>query len=143
MDAIIARLLAWTVANSGLPAPPQPPVIEYRPTAYFTEQVCEGRIDCSAKAIYLDGTNTIVLNEAVRELKDLHARALLVHEMVHYLQDASGKWTEKNCDSWLEREHQANRLQFHYFSVNGGNPFSHAMPVLDRRRCEQMSAPAR
>ena len=41
MEAIIARLLAWTVANSGYPAPAQP-LIEYRPASYFGEQVCAG-----------------------------------------------------------------------------------------------------
>ena len=45
-------------------------------------------------------------------------------------------WTHKSCESWVERERKSFRLQFHYFSVHGGNPFSHSMPVLNRKRRE-------
>lgn len=140
MDAVIARLLAWAVAHSGYPAPAQPPSVEYRPAAYFVEHVCDGRTQCAVQAVYLEETRTIIISSAVRDLPDLRTRSLIVHEIVHDLQQLSGRWRDKSCETWVEREHEAFRLQFQYFAAHGGNPFSHSMPVLDRMQCEQDAA---
>ena len=38
--------------------------------------------------------------------------------------------------SWVEREHQAYRLQLLYMVHDGANPFSRAMPALGALSCQ-------
>ena len=138
MNEIVAALFVWTVNNSGYAAPPDPPVIEYRDQAFFDERACPpASVHCSARGFYEDGSNIIVLHESYRALDGVKARALLVHEMVHFLQDRSGEFGTKTCEVWVEREHEAYRLQFLYFSTHGGNPFQNRMPALSKARCRR------
>lgn len=131
MADVIAALLAWTVANSTYAMPPKPPLLEYRAQPVFAEQVCPPEaVHCAPRGYYTDGTGTIVLEEAYRDLAQVRARALLVHEMVHYLQDVSGRFGEKDCASWLDREREAYRLQLLYLVAQGGNPFALRLPAL-------------
>jgi hypothetical protein len=136
MDKVIAVLLAWTVSNSGYPTPSEPPALEYRARADFAEEVCPAEaVHCVPRAYYRDGARTIVLHEAYRGLEDARARGLLVHEMVHYLQDLSGGWGEKTCQNWMRRESEAYRLQLLYLVSQGANPFSLKMPILSDTHC--------
>ena len=137
MTELMATLLSWAVANSGYEMPAQSPAIEYRDQSFFTAEACPvGAVHCTTRGFYADGTNTIILHEEHRDLGDVRARALLVHELVHYLQDLSGDWGEKTCRSWVAREHQAYRLQLLYMVHEGANPFSHAMPPLGAIGCK-------
>jgi hypothetical protein len=136
MDKVIAALLAWTVSNSGYPTPSTPPALEYRPQADFAAEVCpQEAVHCALRAYYRDGTGTIVLHEAHRRLEDARSRGLLVHEIVHYFQDLSGRWGEKSCESWIGRESEAYRLQPPYLVSQGASPFTLRMPILDSARC--------
>jgi hypothetical protein len=136
MDKVIAALLAWTVSNSGYPMPPGPPALEYRSRPNFAEAVCPPEaLHCVPRAYYRDGARTIVLHEAYRGLGNARARGLLVHEIVHYLQDLSGGWGDKSCETWVEREREAYRLQLLYLVSEGGNPFTLRMPILNKAHC--------
>lgn len=138
MDEIIAALLAWTISNSGYPAPSAPPIIDYQAQAFFEQRACpKASVHCSTRGFYVDGSRTIVLHEDYRRLDDLKARAMLVHEMVHFLQDQAGTFGTKTCEVWVEREHEAYRLQFLYFSTHGGNPYQHRMPSFSASRCRK------
>lgn len=129
MDTLIATLIAWAVANSQYPAPERPPAVEFRATAYFAEEVCpRDKVHCAPRGYYEDGSGQIVLHDSQQDLGVVNARAILLHEIVHYLQDSSGQWGEKTCESWVAREHEAYRLQLLYMVSQGANPFSHAMP---------------
>ena len=135
-DTVIAALLAWTVSNSGYPMPSTPPALEYRTPAGFAAEVCpQEAVHCAPRAYYRDGAGTIVLHEAHRSLEDAGSRGLLVHEIVHYLQDLSGRWGEKSCESWIGREREAYRLQRLYLVSQGANPFTLGMPILNEARC--------
>jgi hypothetical protein len=136
MTELIAALLTWAVANSGYQMPAHPPTIAYRDQRFFAAEACpDSAVHCTTRGFYTDGSDTIVLHETHRDLGDVRARAILVHEIVHFLQDRSGKFGEKTCESWVAREHQAYRLQLLYMVHEGANPFSHAMPPLGALGC--------
>lgn len=141
MNDVIAALMAWTVAHSGYPAPHDLPAIEYLPTAAFIQQVCPNRAQCTVLGYYEDGTRTIVLHEALQELKERRARAMLVHEIVHYLQDNSGRWGAKTCQTWIEREREAYRVQLLYLVENGIPPSYLMMPQFNLAQCEASQPP--
>ena len=136
MNEIIANLMVWAVAQSGYPSPPELPAIQFLPTAAFVEQVCPQKAQCTVQGYYADDTGTIVLHESLRELKlNRRARAMLLHEMVHYLQDQSGHWGEKNCRTWIEREREAYRVQLRYLAMQGVHPSLLLMPPFNLERC--------
>jgi hypothetical protein len=136
MDQFVAALLAWAVANSGYEAPLRPPAIEYRSEEFFAAACPAEAVHCATRGFYVDGTATIILHDSHRDLSEVRARAMLVHEIVHYLQDRSGRWGDRTCQSWVEREHEAYRLQLLYMVHEGANPFSHAMPPLGALGCQ-------
>jgi hypothetical protein len=135
MPELIAALLAWTVANTGYAAPPGPPNVEFQPSAFFEQACADAGAHCTARGFYRDGTGTIVLHDAYRDLAGPRERSLLVHELVHFLQDQSGQWGATTCEVWVEREHEAFRLQYLYLATNGGNPFGSRMPSLSPALC--------
>ncbi len=134
MTKLLAALLAWTAANSSYEPPARPPTVEYRSARFFLE-TCPGEVHCSTRGYYEDGTGTIVLHESHQHRDDVRARSILVHEIVHYLQNVSGRWGEKTCESWVAREHEAFRLQMLYIASRTGN-LSIFMPPLSTELCK-------
>lgn len=105
----IAALLSWAVQLSSYNSPPMPPTIIYQPHSYFVEHVCKGR-ECGAHAWY-DNNGTIILAQRFEGVDSALTRGIIVHEMVHYLQDLSGKYEDANCNNYLEREREAFAIQ--------------------------------
>ena len=142
MTELLTSLIAWTVANTIYAIPPQPPVLAYQSDTFFAEELCSPRaarsnVHCAFRAYYRDGTNTITLHENYVDAQDdPRARALLVHEIVHYLQDDSGNWGEKTCQSWIEREREALRLQHLYLVKQTGN-YHLYLPSPSASQCPQ------
>ena len=132
---ILDEVLAWTVKRSDYEAPETRPEIDFQPASFFIDQVCSPHEPCSAKGIYRDGQNKITLHEDYRDLTGIEARAMLVHELVHLLQDGSGQWTSDGCQSWVAREREAYLLQRRYLIAKGGLP-PHAL------RLQSISEPA-
>ncbi|MGI9333264.1 MAG: hypothetical protein ACR2RL_08925 [Gammaproteobacteria bacterium] len=140
MKEVLASLLVWIANNSAYDAPEQLPQLEFQAAAAFAEQACPRRANCAARGYYHDGTGRIVVHEAYRGLTSVQERALVVHELVHYLQDLSGRYGgEKTCEIWLEREREAFRLQIRYTIENTrGNILIPNTPKLSREQCERV-----
>lgn len=138
MKDIVASLLAWIVSNSAYDAPATLPELEFQAAEAFAEHVCSGKANCAARGYYVDGTGRVVVHEAYRGLESVQQRALVLHELVHYLQDLSGRYGgEKTCDIWIERETEAFRLQIRYTVQNTrGNVLIPNTPKLSREQCE-------
>lgn len=100
---LIAYLLTWAVFYTGYPAPDVQPVIEYKPHSYFVREMC-GFIDtlakpCKVRAMYNDDIDGVLfLDERFEDQQDAYVKGIVVHEMVHYLQDLTGDW--KNMRKW-------------------------------------------
>jgi hypothetical protein len=123
---LIAVLLSWAASLSGYPYPDAPPPVEYRDRAFFIEHACAGAKDCPVAAWYDAGT--IYLDQSLADLEDPVVRSVVVHELVHYLQERSGQFPEKNCESDLRREQQAYSVQRTYLNRVAGR-FAALWPV--------------
>lgn len=137
MNDLITALLAWTVAHSGYSAPPSPPEVVYQPETVLAAALCPPDSEhCTPRGYYSNGAGTIALDETLRNSKNLRTRALLIHEMVHYLQDLSGRWSEMTCDASVEREREAYQLQARYFIAQGVNRRLLRMPEFSTANCQ-------
>lgn len=136
MSNVVSALLAWILLHAAYEGPVEPPEVAYQPQAFFDEHACPGTdVQCSVRGLYRDGSGIIVMHESYRHLDDLRSRALMVHELVHFLQDQSGRWGDKTCASWLAREQEAYRLQHLYLVMHGGWPARYRRPLLSRASC--------
>ncbi len=83
------------------------------------EHVCLGNDKCTVAGWYNDN-GIIYLDERVKGQEDAMTRSLIVHEIVHYLQDLSGKYDHESCDDQLLREREAYSIQRQYLNKIAG-----------------------
>lgn len=124
---LIAYLLSWAVFYTGYEMPARPPIIVYVTHQYFVDSpTCKG-IDtyenpCSVRAAYNDlYTGIIELDEQFKDSTGYYAKGIVVHEIVHYLQDVSGRWNnmlelegELLCQERAFRQREAYMAQDQY-----------------------------
>jgi hypothetical protein len=114
LAAWTAKLLI-TAALLGHYAPPRDaPTVVLRSAAVLAARFCAGA--CRPHGAYLPGEG-ILLDEALDLDGSPKDRSILLHELVHYLQDTSGRFSgEPECERWRDREIEAYRLQDRYLS---------------------------
>jgi len=100
---LIKQLLTWAVFYTGYTMPAELPVIEYVPHSYFVQTICynedTAENPCTVRAMYDDNNDGVIyLNEKFIDDIDPYTKSIIVHEMVHYLQDMSGEW--KDIEKW-------------------------------------------
>ena len=101
-------LFIWAVALSPY-SHEEPPVLVYKSHAWFQTKACRGSPFCTVVGFY-DGGNKIYVRD---ELGPLKQEEIIFHEMIHYLQEKSGKF-EANCLNRAKREMEAYRLTKEY-----------------------------
>jgi hypothetical protein len=116
---LLAVLLSWTVNLSSYPHPGVAPELSYKPHQFFVDVACAGNEKCKAVAWY-NNKNTIFLDDRIKGNTDANTRSVVVHELVHYLQDLSGKYEEMNCDLHAKREREAYSVQRQYLNKIAG-----------------------
>ena len=120
MDAkLIAVLLSWTVNLSSYPHPGEAPEILYKPHQFFVDIACGGNEKCDAVAWYNDA-DIIFLDDRLQGYTDANTRSVVVHELVHYLQDISGAYEEMDCNLHVKREREAYSVQRKYLNKIAG-----------------------
>ena len=92
MTALLTALVTWLTANFDLPAAYHLPKVRFVPAAQISDVRYRHITDTrrrSVVAAYDDASRTILLNDAWtgRSAKEL---SILVHEMVHHLQNVAG-----------------------------------------------------
>jgi hypothetical protein len=110
---LLAVLLSWASSLSGYPYPDTRPAIEYRDHAFFEQHACAEAKNCRAAAWY-DNAGTIYLDDHLADLGDPIVRGVIVHELVHYLQDLSGEFKAATCQDNVRREQHAYAVQRTY-----------------------------
>ncbi len=97
---LVAYLLSWAVFYTGYEMPEQPPAIVYVTHQYFVDSpLCKG-VDtpehpCNVRAAYNDyNSGVIEIDEKFKNDTGAYIKSIIVHEMVHYLQDKSGRWKD-------------------------------------------------
>lgn len=106
------ELLVAAQLMSGYPAPAGPPAVEFVAPAEIQEKAC-GR-PCGVLGWYEHGSS-IYLDRRLDPKNDIRARAILVHELVHYLQEENGAFgIPPTCERWVAREREAYTIQFRW-----------------------------
>lgn len=111
---LIAELLVATQAVSGYPIPAEPPVVEFLAADALQQRACGG--PCAVLGWYEHGSS-IYLDESLFPLTNLRSQAILVHEMVHYLQEDNGAFgIPPTCQRWVARESEAYTVQYRWLT---------------------------
>ncbi len=116
---LLTVLLSWTVSLSPYSHPHEIPEIEYKPNTFFVEHTCLGAEKCQVAAWYNDD-GIIYLDERMQGWTDAYTRSVVVHELTHYLQYISGKFTEQDCEIHQRREREAYSIQRQYLNKIAG-----------------------
>lgn len=115
MGNLIATMLVWASYLSGYPMTNDNPLVVLVPHSYFVENACHG-IDtkddpCTYVGLYTYDDKMIHIDNNIdKQLFD----AILVHELVHYLQDINNRWTDSICPNKISREHEAYAVEQRY-----------------------------
>ena len=113
---LISDLLYAVQALAGYSAPVQTPAVEFVPHLTLEEMACEGH--CDIRGWYAGG-GTIYLDDHLDPANNLWDRSIVVHEMVHYLQDRAGAFgAVPTCRRWIEREEEAYAVQRRWLRKN-------------------------
>lgn len=132
LQTLIIKLMAViTVSTSGTPINVPPP-LSFVPQEALAHRVC-GR-PCPAYAVFLP-KHGILIDARLDPIHDVHARGILLHELVHYVQwRRAGRQAAQNCQEWAAREEEAYSIQYRWLSkkLAGqlGYPASSRRPIV-------------
>lgn len=120
---------------SGYSMPDMQPTVIAVSHQYFVDKVCHGidTIDkpCIYRGLYTYNDRTIHLDQT---LSPSDFNAVLIHELVHFLQHAHHKYTTDTCDYRKAREHEAYDVEQQYINtVQGG--YKVVRPPSDEQIC--------
>ena len=102
---------------SKYPRPATFPALYRIPHADLEQMVCGA--PCAALAIYRPGEG-IYLDEKLKPETNLFDRSVLLHELVHYVQDLNNERGDtKPCMRWYYREQEAYAIQKNFLVIVG------------------------
>ncbi len=113
----IARLLGTASVLGGYPLPDQPPTVTVLPQYELAAMTCgEG---CPVKGAFIPGKGVFVIAALAIDTSPSD-RSVLLHELVHYLQDLNQRYAaESACDRFRDRELEAYHVQDDYLARYG------------------------
>jgi hypothetical protein len=116
--ALVSDLFAVISSVSTYPQPYHLPPVYRRPLPELQAMVCKG--PCQVRGFYLPPKG-VYLNETLDIEHDVVARSVLLHELVHYVQELSGRFNSlpDKCDRWWSREKEAYDIQNAYLRSSG------------------------
>lgn len=117
LKAMVLGMLSWIGAHANYPMPDETPAVALVPHSYLEQLACGEK--CPALGVYPDG-NVIYIDEDLQIETNVCARSVLLHELVHYLQDKNSRFM--NLAPPLRsrmREHEAYGVQEIYLGENG------------------------
>jgi hypothetical protein len=118
-DELLPSLLESLNQLSKYPKPARLPAV-LRVSRDTLEAVgCAGKKPCGVLAIYRPEAG-IYLDERLDPETNLFDRSVLLHELVHYLQDLHGERGDmRPCDRWYHREVEAYAIQKQFLMLVG------------------------
>jgi hypothetical protein len=141
MDELFAILMSWAATLSGHPRPTTLPEIVMVPHSCLVAEACGGR-ECKVLGWYPPGQK-ILLDERLDPANNLYASSIVVHEMVHFLQQHSGHFELGfTCALALEREREAYAVQREFLLRSGAfQPVGASMHAVGCGHTHQKSTP--
>jgi len=106
---------------SGYPSPDGLPQIQRVSVAEMQQRICGGR-SCAVKAFYHPEWGVYV-DEALDIRNNAFDRSILLHELVHHLQNTTGKFdaVPNFCIRRHAQELEAYEIQNRYLAYQGGS----------------------
>ena len=142
LQELVAELLIAVQGLSGHPGPAPPPTVVLVPHGELERAACTG--PCDIYGWFPPGA-TIYLDDRLDPAASVWARGVLVHELVHYLQQESGAYGGRvDCAAWLRREQEAYRVQIRWLRDQPatGRPMPGLGPPLHHMSCDTGNAAA-
>ncbi len=116
-EKLLRQLLAVADRLSRYKIPKGLPNVYRVPHAELENYVCGTH--CSIKAWYKSGDG-IYLDEILKPETSVFDRSILLHELVHFLQERAGEYENMDdCHRWFHREVDAYNVQNRYLGVIG------------------------
>lgn len=113
---LVVQLMAAVYGLTGHPVPATAPEIEFVPQAFLAERAC-GK-PCAVLGWY-GGERVVYLDDRLSPEDSLWDRGILVHELVHYMQEQDGAYgVVPNCERWMKREREAYDIQQRWLMAN-------------------------
>lgn len=119
MEELIAVLMSWAVTLTSYPMPEKMPRVDKVPHQYLIDNACNGKF-CRVMAWFPPG-NVIYIDERMDPQNNLYNASILLHEMVHYLQQESRTGIHGSCDDNLAAEREAYGAQREYLHRYGSH----------------------
>lgn len=105
IQGLVVQLLLAVQALSGYAAPAAPPTVEFLPHQQLEQRACSG--PCAVFGWFPPG-QTVYLDDRLDPVNDLRSRAVLLHELVHFLQQENEAFKgPASCRTWLDKEREA------------------------------------
>jgi hypothetical protein len=137
-DYLLKALVDALNQISKYPRPAELPAIKRVPHAQLEAMICN-KSSCGVLASYWHGEG-IYIDENLKPETSLFARSVLLHELVHYLQDTNDAWGGlRDCDRWYHRELEAYALQKQFLILIGSPTrvaYSPSGPTCDEPKVE-------
>lgn len=115
---LVPELLTAIDQLSKYAIPQQLPGVHRVPHEKIEQLTCGGG-KCAALAAYRPGEG-IYIDEALEPETDIFARSVLLHELVHYVQDVANELASAEaCDRWYRREQEAYAIQKRFLMLVG------------------------
>ena len=112
MNEILSIMLSWAVTLTGYPTPQQVPTIEMVPHTFMIEHACRGQA-CHVQG-WFPGGQTIYLDQNLDPINGLYDSSVLLHELVHYLQQEAHSSIHASCVDNIDAEREAYGAQREY-----------------------------
>lgn len=117
MKAIVVSLLAWLGAHTDYPPAHEAPAVALVPHSFIEDLACGS--PCDVLGVYPDG-NLVYIDSALNVETNVCARSVILHELVHYLQDRNHRYLNlPSVMRWHVREVEAYALQRQYLQGFG------------------------
>lgn len=118
MEELLPELMIAIDRLSKYSIPDGLPIVHRVPHEQIEDLTCGGA-KCAALAAYRPGEG-IYIDEALEPETDIFARSVLLHELVHYVQDVSNELASAEpCDRWYRREQEAYAIQKAFLIIIG------------------------
>jgi hypothetical protein len=110
LTALLAKLFVAIHDIGGYPVPDIYPVVHQIPAAELQQKFCKG--PCGVKAFYAPNEG-VFIDDSLDVEHDVHARSILLHELVHHVQAVSGRFDAMRnaCVRSNSVEAEAYRIQ--------------------------------
>ena len=120
VEALVLQLLTAITSISGYSMPERAPEVAFVSQSYLESRACNR--PCDVQGWFPPG-RVVYLDDRLDPQNDVWERSILLHELVHYLQQEEGAFTETvSCEVWLKREAEAYEVQYRWLVAQQVSP---------------------